>query len=242
MFKKLIISILCLSLITSCKQNTQSVTYSSNSNTDKIPTNSVNVLLTQSTPKNVVVLKHKSYVTYFDTVAHYPYMVIWDLSPSRINPAVRLKRKNNFVADPLLEYATSLTKYYAKGGYDRGHLSSAEDNEMDVQSLIECFYYSNMCPQLPALNRGDWKELETYCDNLARKGDNLTIYAGATGHNGNLGIVWIPTYCWKVIKDHKDGHVEAYIMPNSINVNNFTYDHYKVDVKDVQKLTGYSFN
>jgi len=195
-------------------------------------------------PKNAVALQHKAYITYFDTVAHYPVYVNWELTANMVNCTTHAKRKNNFAPDPLLEKYTSLAKYYAHGGYDRGHNMDALDTECDPtgDTEDECFYYSNMAPQLPALNRGDWKELETYCRTLAKKDGDITIWCGSIGHNGNLGIIWIPTYCWKVIIDRKDKHVEAYLMPNIVSVNNVTYDKYKVDIKVLEKQVGYIFN
>lgn len=199
-------------------------------------------LSAQTIPKNVVVIQHTSYVTYFDTIKHYPVYVKWELTSSMLTCSTKIKRTNNFAPDPKLEKQTNLESYYAHSKYDRGHNMDALDNECNNTEENECFYFSNMTPQLPALNRGNWKELESYSRNLALKDGDIIIYCGSFGHVDDLGIVSVPQFCWKVIKDKKDGHVEAYLMPNSNDVNNFPIEHYKIDLIALEKQTNIIIN
>ena len=195
----------------------------------------------QKAPKNVVVIKHTAYTTYFDTVAHYPVLVTWDLTADMLSKRL-VKRTNNFNPDPQLEKYTDLAEFYDHSGFDRGHNADALDFEYAQVPENECFYYSNMCPQLPALNRGNWKELESYCRHLAKKDGRITIWCGSRGSSKKLGnVVSVPTSCWKVIIDRKTGIVEAYEMPNVVTVNNVTYDKYKLNVSVIEKETGFSF-
>ena len=39
-------------------------------------------------------------------------------------------------------------------------MAPAGDMKWSAKAMRESFYFSNICPQKPALNRGIWKELE----------------------------------------------------------------------------------
>jgi endonuclease G, mitochondrial len=41
--------------------------------------------------------------------------------------------------------------------------------------MVESFYYSNVAPQLPSLNRGIWKKLEEYTRQLAKEYDSVLV-------------------------------------------------------------------
>ena len=49
----------------------------------------------------------------------------------------------------------------------------AFDCGYDSIAMAESFYYSNVAPQLPSLNRGSWKRLEEYTRKL---GKNMTVF------------------------------------------------------------------
>ena len=58
---------------------------------------------------------------------------------------------------------------YTKSGYDRGHMAPAADMKWNKQAMEESFYMSNICPQNPNLNRGDWNDLEEKSRQMAKK-------------------------------------------------------------------------
>jgi endonuclease G len=41
------------------------------------------------------------------------------------------------------------------------------------------FIMTNVCPQVPALNRGAWKRMEDNCRNLVKKGVQLAVHVDA---------------------------------------------------------------
>jgi endonuclease G len=45
----------------------------------------------------------------------------------------------------------------------------------DSADMAESFYYSNVAPQSPALNRGIWKKLEEYTRKLANEYDSVLV-------------------------------------------------------------------
>jgi endonuclease G len=91
----------------------------------------------------------------------------------------RFKRKNKFKPDPLIPEFTNLDMDYKKSGYDRGHQMDAYDCGCDSIAMAESFYYSNVAPQVPALNRGIWKKLEEYTRNMAKKYDSILVWCGS---------------------------------------------------------------
>jgi len=120
---------------------------------------------------------------------------------------------------------------------------SAEDNACSKAGMTECFYYSNMCPQTPKLNRGVWKSLETYCRKLAKQNDSLLIWCGSVCTSGvTIGKdkVAVPGYCWKIIYIKKTGETFAYSFKNDVS-EPMPISNYEVSVDSVQHLSGINF-
>lgn len=65
---------------------------------------------------------------------------------------------------------------YTRAGYDRGHLCPAADRSRSAADMRSTFIMTNVAPQAPTLNRGEWKKLETACRNIARHGQPLSIH------------------------------------------------------------------
>ena len=78
-------------------------------------------------------------------------------------------RTNKFLPDPDVRGAKAYTGDYTKSGYDRGHMAPAADMKWSKQAMEESFYMSNICPQNPNLNRGDWNDLEEKSRQWAKK-------------------------------------------------------------------------
>lgn len=110
---------------------------------------------------------------------------------------------------------TATNEDYAKSGYDRGHLVSAEDFAFDPNKEALTFSYYNCFPQTPHLNRGSWKVWETTIRAESKRWP-LKIYTGGIyGTNKIRGKVAIPDYCWKVVYNQKTGLIlHALIFTN----------------------------
>lgn len=111
------------------------------------------------------------------------------------------------------------------------------DAECDSTDRIECFYMSNMLPQLHALNAGDWKSLETQERKWA-KGQPIFIISGGFGTKGKLPSgVNIPESCWKAI--FVNGHWRAWVMPNELTSKGHKYGFWEVmDIKRFDRIVG----
>ena len=173
-------------------------------------------------------VRHKLYTSYFNPAAHEPDSVSWNLNAAMLNCKNHLPRSNKFIADPMVP-GTALNRDYAKSGYDQGHQMPAQDNSCDPIGEVECFYFSNMVPQTPELNRVVWKNLEVWCRKEAAV-HPLHIICGVLGSLGTIGPdkVNIPAYCYKAIYDN--GKWVCYIMPNTHTVKAHPYSFYAVTV------------
>jgi endonuclease G len=191
--------------------------------------------------QDVVVLKHTNYVTHFSKSKKYPVMVEWWETRAKIGCSTPLARKDNFKPDPQLPNETNIGQDYVNSGYDRGHLMPAKSNQCQTQAVQdECFYYSNMAAQTHRLNAGDWKSLETMTREFAVKEDSVHIWAGNVGEIKKIGKVSVPKQCWKVVYYTKSKEWMAFLFendqskPDGLNNN-------KVDLVDIEKLTGFKF-
>lgn len=188
-------------------------------------------------------LTHTYYTTTFSESLRVPIVVKWWLTKKMVNCSKHVKRTNKFIPDPDLKQFTNLNKDYAGSGYDRGHNMSAEDNACDQTGMTECFYYSNMCPQTPKLNRGAWKSLETYCRKLAKQNDSLLIWCGSVCISGNTigkDKVGVPDYCWKIVYIKKTSETQAYSFRNDTTEAKPISD-YRVSIDSVQHLSRLKF-
>lgn len=95
---------------------------------------------------------------------------------------------------------------YTRSGYDRGHLVPAADRSASISSMKSTFIMSNVCPQVPSLNRGGWKRLEDGCRSYARNGHPLRVHVDAvwwqadTQRIGKNGVA-VPHGFVKTVRD-----------------------------------------
>lgn len=184
---------------------------------------------------NRVTIQHNHYTTTYDTDLHYPVLVHWIETKEELTPgATTVTRGDDFKADPELQETDQV---WRSDEYDRGHNCPAKDNEFAKQDEDESFYYTNMTPQHPHLNRITWKALEEDTRALALEDKQVEVWCGSYGSIDKIDFVAIPTYCWKVIK-YGDDIIQAYIMPNTSEVNSKKYIQYLVTVDEIRKQSG----
>jgi endonuclease G len=193
----------------------------------KLPFNKIFIMLvfvviffsgmTYSQTNDTITIHHKYYTTTFSKSKRFPVVIKYWLTRSMLDCEQRFKRPKRFKPDPLLPQFTNLEKDYKHSGYDQGHQMNAYDCGCDSIAMAESFYYSNIAPQLPVLNRGVWKKLETYVRKLVKEYDSVLVWCGSvTLENRHIGIVAVPDYCWKIIYIRKSGIVKAYSFRNDI--------------------------
>ncbi len=190
--------------------------------------------------QDVVVLSHKAYTTHYSKSKHYPVKVEWWITKASLTCADKVKRSDKFLPDPKLPTETNLQADYTGAGFDRGHNFPAADAACDKVANDESFYFSNMTAQYAALNRGDWKELEMWSREMAIKEDSIHVWAGSVGVAKKIGTTSVPTQCWKVVYVKKSNEWLAFIFDNNTTTADGLNNN-KVDVADVEKLTGFKF-
>jgi endonuclease G len=91
-----------------------------------------------------------------------PIWVIERLTAEKAASTVVPREAGSFRLDPGLKKGRRAgLSDYRKSGYDRGHMAPAADMRWDEQAMIDCFYLSNMVPQVgKKMNQGIWKALE----------------------------------------------------------------------------------
>jgi len=190
--------------------------------------------------QDTITIHHKVYSTTFSKSKRYPVKVEWWLTRAMLSCTEKVKRTDRFVPDPKLSKETDLQEDYAGSGFDRGHNFNAADGACDKVAMEESFYFSNMTAQYPALNRGDWKSLETWSRQLALEKDSIRIWCGSIGVAKKTGSVSVPTQCWKVIYIVKTKKWLAYLFSNDASKPD-GFENNKVDLKEIEKLTGLKF-
>lgn len=140
---------------------------------------------------SIAILTNLAYVAAFDTVTRCPAWVAYDLEPGEI--VVTNRASIGFSADPRIAESDN-AEDYAGSGYDRGHMAPAADFNFDRKALAETYYYSNVCPQLPAYNRGQWADIEREVRDLARSGTVhvLTFPVYVESVTNKIGRVRVP--------------------------------------------------
>jgi endonuclease G len=197
-----------------------------------------------STP-NTTLECRQGYALQHDNVAKIPVWVGWTLTPEESTGCV--ERTDSFVADASIPAGSRAeVSDYAHSGYDKGHLAPDGDMSYSTQTEHESFLMSNMSPQLPSLNRGAWKRLESQERDwaLSRK-HNLTIYAGniyKVGKSPTIGAnkVVIPDALYKIIIDDVTGEVQAFYFSNLAGQPS-EFLPISVTVSELERKTGISF-
>lgn len=110
------------------------------------------------TPRQEQIIHHTGYTVSYNKDLKLPNWVSYELT--REETKGKEKRSNRFIADPLVKGLIATNADYTHSGFDKGHMAPAADMKWSPQAMKESFYFSNMCPQHPQLNRRGWKNLE----------------------------------------------------------------------------------
>lgn len=190
-------------------------------------------------------LCRKGFLLSHDPVKKTPVWVAEHLTKEKANGPV--VRKNSFRADPnLLGGKRSELSDYAGSVFDRGHMAPAADMKWDKQAMDECFYLSNMVPQVgKRMNRGIWRMLEEKVRKWALKRGEVYIYTGPVYEATKsevigLNRVVVPTALFKVVFDPQTQEVIAFMMPNK-PLDTKDMPKYIVSVRDIENATGLDF-
>ena len=203
-------------------------------------------------------IEHAAYMLVYDEQHEQAAWVAHVIVPEVIKGNV--SRTNDFRPDPLVRTGTAVEKdYFLKYpqedgsfeydgfGYDRGHLAPSADFRWSQQALSESYYYSNMSPQVPDLNRRAWAELESMLRGYMYRHPNtqLFVVSGPVLHDGlpkierSVNGVSIPEQYFKVVLDLNQQRAIAFLMPNKEVTA--PLETFAISVDAVEQLTGLDF-
>ena len=121
-------------------------------------------------------IKRKGYTLSYNADYKTPQWVAWELTGKETKG--KEERTDKFLPDPDVRGAKAYSNDYTKSGYDRGHMAPAADMKWSPDVMKESFYFSNMCPQHPQLNRRGWKNLEEKIRDWAVADSAIIIICG----------------------------------------------------------------
>ena len=185
-----------------------------------------------------------AYATLNDLSARIPVWVAYVLEPKN---AIGCEPRVAFFSadDSLPKKSRAEEKDYNNSGYDIGHMAPAADMSWSELVVEESFLLSNAAPQMPNLNRGIWKSLETKVRAWAYEREHkMLVYVGPIYSMGNAVIggnrVIVPHAFYKIVVDLQTKETLAFVFPHHIPKYSKLED-YQVTVSDIEKSTGIRF-
>ncbi len=214
---------------------------------DAIRTDLENVGIPKGNFAETEVVKHAGMFLLYDEKHEQPRWVTHIVLP-QVNQG-NLSRTNDFRVDPKVSTGTADKPDYWYSGFDRGHIAPSADFKWSKTAISESYFYSNMAPQRPELNREKWAELEGWGRNqVFSSKEQLIVIAGpiledglpkiTQGENKKLSI---PKQFYKIFLDleGKEKKAIAFVIQNG------TCDQplvtYATTVDAVEEMTGIDF-
>ena len=195
-------------------------------------------------PTGSTTLCRLGYMVNHDPIAKIPNWVAYTMQPATAVSFV--PRDDAFAPDmALLKGQRAELVDYVKSGYDQGHLASNADMSFSAEGAKQSFILSNMSPQLPGVNRGVWKQLESSVRAWTFTTKHpLTIYSGDIWDKANAKTIGpnkvvVPGVLFKVVVDNNTKTSYAFLIPNREGLNTDIAP-FQVSVADVEKATGYT--
>ncbi|HXS59001.1 MAG TPA: DNA/RNA non-specific endonuclease [Hanamia sp.] len=174
---------------------------------------------------------HKYYTIHYDYAECGPDYTEYWLTRDHLKQVTG--RPAKFTCDPSIEKTQQAgNKTYRNSGYDKGHLSPADDFKFDQQAEAESMYYTNVAPQQPYFNEHLWKAVEDHIRKEAEQYDSVYVITGVVYSDQKLNGVGIPSCYYKEIE--YNGTKEFFIGKNERPTSN-DYKSIEVDEKTFEK-------
>lgn len=196
-----------------------------------------------TTQRQEQIIHHTGYTVSYNKKWKIPNWVSYELT--RQETRGNEKRTNQFIADPSIEGIAATNIDYSHSGFDKGHMAPAADMKWSNSAMKESFYFSNMCPQHPQLNRRAWKNLEEKIRDWAVADSAIIIICGPIVEKETKTIgknrVTVPKQFFKVILSPFAKPIRAigFLFDNTQSTNSLPS--YVVSVDSIENLTGMDF-
>ncbi len=189
------------------------------------------------------IIEHMGYALSYNSDYRVPNWVAYELLESEVITAYR-SREDKFEPDPLIKGRQAYDRDYVGSGYDRGHMAPAADMRWSSQTMKECFYLSNVCPQDRNLNSGAWNDLEKQVRREARFYKSVYVVCGPIfeynnpKHIGSNHVMVPDSFFKALLARRKDGSYAAigFIFPNEACTRNLTL--YAMTVDELEAKLG----
>ena len=194
-------------------------------------------------PRQEQIIHHTGYIVSYNKDLKLPNWVSYELT--REETKGKEKRSNRFITDPLVKGLIATNADYARSGYDKGHMTPAADMKWSPQAMEASFYFSNICPQHPQLNRRGWKKLEEKIRDWAIADSAIIIICGPiiTKQPKTIGKnkVAVPQQFFKVVLSPfaKPMRAIGFLFNNRQAVEPLST--YAVTIDSIERLTNMDF-
>ena len=190
-------------------------------------------------------INNLGYTSSYNTSYGIPNWVAYELTRSEA-ASQEAKRSDKFMPDPKVKGRSATNDDYKGSGYDKGHMAPAADMKWSETVMEQSFYFTNICPQVPGLNRGVWKYLEEDIRKWAIRDSALVIVCGPLFTKEQVRYipethVAIPDAYFKVVCSPYTPEPRgiAFIFPNG-KVSKKASE-YVVTIDSVEAITGMDF-
>lgn len=144
------------------------------------------------------------YTVVYSYEHNVPILVSWNLHKYDLM-GEGTRKGLNFRSDKRLKRPRVSSSDYRKSGYQRGHMCPAGDWLADGQKMKATFLMSNIAPQAPSLNTGQWKQDEILTRYLALKFDSVHIECAPIFNKNTIRKIRkrnisIPDGYWKSVR------------------------------------------
>mgnify|MGYP005751061737 CR=1 FL=1 len=191
-----------------------------------------------------LILKRTGYVVSYNTETKLPNWVAWHLTAERCTGNAKRQQKE-FHEDEDVPTPRATDWDYYNSRFDRGHMCPAGDNKWSERAMHESFLFTNICPQNPNLNRGDWNEMENQCRKWAKEYGDVYIVCGPILYKGKhktigKNKVVVPEAFFKVVLC-MNGMPKAIGFIYKNEAGNRPKGDYVNSVDEVERITGIDF-
>lgn len=196
-------------------------------------------------PQSFEIVTHSAMMISYNEEHEQPNWVLHIVPKDVITGTVT--RTNDFRVDPLVSTQSADVDDYWDSGYDRGHMAPSADFRWSKKALSESYFYSNMSPQHPELNRNTWNNLEIQIREWVVDHGELIVLTGPVLKNGlqktqqGSHRLSIPEAYFKIVLDINGDQPKAiaFLIPNQNVPSNLS--RYVVTIDSIEALTGIDF-
>lgn len=191
------------------------------------------------------VVQHTGYTLCYSEEDEQPYWVAYVLTADEVF-SDNAQRADNFHEDPAIPTGSATLADYKGSGYDRGHMVPAADLKWSDQAMDDSFYMSNMSPQVGALNRGVWADLESVVRTFAAQNQAICVVTGPVLTDGpykKIGVngVSVPNYYYKAILDYTGPEHKAIGFLLANEGSKASLQSFAVTIDEIEEITGLDF-